>query len=254
MKKTLKAIATLTLSMSAGVILFSSCSSNADSPYYEYMPDMYRSPAIEPYVDYGEVRERYDENRSLTQSAMTPPVGTIPYHGTDKKHVLMMLPYHRLADQGMDMSHGHYGSELSDSLGREYELAAKDMNPVMIDADNAKEVLDKGKKLYSKFCQHCHGEKGDGKGPMVESGAYSGVPNYGTLAIADGQMFYSIYYGKGLMGAHASLLNKEEIWNVIHYIKKLQNDKYPESESVEDEGDVTEGAEGDVQDDNQVAG
>ena len=36
----------------------SSCSSDPDSPGKEYMPDMYRSPAIEPYVDYGEIRGR----------------------------------------------------------------------------------------------------------------------------------------------------------------------------------------------------
>jgi len=227
MKKTLKAISTMTLTVATGMVIFSSCSSNSDSPYYEYMPDMYRSSAIEPYVDYGEVRERYDETRSHTLSAKTPPSGTVPYYGTNKDYVLMMLPYHRKADKGMDMSHGHYGMAMSDSLGYEYELAAKDMNPIKINADNAKTILDQGKALYGKYCQHCHGEKGDGKGPMVESGAYSGVPVYSALTITEGQMFYSIYYGKGLMGAHASQLNKEEIWKVIHYIKKLQDDKYP---------------------------
>ena len=227
MKKTFKAISTIALTAATGLVIFSSCSSNSDSPYYEYMPDMYRSSAIEPYVDYGEVRERYDETRSLTQSAKTPPAGTVPYYGTNKEYVLMMLPYHRLADKGMDISHGHYGKAMSDSLGFEYELAAKDANPIKINEENSKQILDSGKKLYAKYCQHCHGEKGDGKGPMVESGAYSGVPNYGTLAITDGQMFYSIYYGKGLMGAHASQLNKAEIWNVVHYINKLKDDKYP---------------------------
>jgi len=124
-------------------------------------------------------------------------------------------------------------------------LASKDANPVKINEDNAKQVLDKGKKLYAKYCQHCHGEKGDGKGPMVESGAYSGVPNYGTLSIADGQMYYSIYYGKGLMGAHASLLNQEEMWTIVHYIKKLQNEKYPSTDvaQVELEEEVVDSEE-----------
>jgi hypothetical protein len=39
-------------------------------------------------------------------------------------------------------------------------------------------------------------------------------------------MFYSIYYGKGMMGAHRSLLNKKEIWTVIHYIRTLQSADY----------------------------
>ena len=69
--------------------------------------------------------------------------------------------------------------------------------------------------------------KKDGQGPMVASGAYSGVPNYKTLTIKPGQMFYSITYGKGLMGAHSMILNKKEIWTLVHYIQKLQDDKYP---------------------------
>jgi mono/diheme cytochrome c family protein len=74
---------------------------------------------------------------------------------------------------------------------------------------------------------HCHGEKGDGNGPMVTSGAYAGVPNYADRAtLGDGQLFYSIYYGKGAMGAHASLVSKKEIWTLVHYIRKFQNADY----------------------------
>jgi len=32
-------------------------------------------------------------------------------------------------------------------------------------------------------------------------------------------MFHTITYGKGLMGAHASQLNKEERWKLVHYIR-----------------------------------
>ena len=77
------------------------------------------------------------------------------------------------------------------------------------------------------MCQHCHGEKGDGNGPMVTSGAYAGVPNYANLtALSDGQMFYSIYYGKGMMGAHNSLVNKKEIWTLVHYVRQFQDANY----------------------------
>ena len=77
---------------------------------------------------------------------------------------------------------------------------------------------------------HCHGEKGDGNGPMMASGAYSGVPNYKDKAsLADGQLFYSIYYGKGMMGSHASQLNKKEIWSLVHYIRKFKDADYDKS-------------------------
>jgi hypothetical protein len=36
-------------------------------------------------------------------------------------------------------------------------------------------------------------------------------------------MFHSISYGKGVMGAHAGQLNKEERWILVHYVKQLRN-------------------------------
>ena len=46
------------------------------------------------------------------------------------------------------------------------------------------------------------------------------------MDLGDGQVFYSIYYGKGAMGAHAMLLNKEEIWTLVHYVNQFRFDDY----------------------------
>jgi mono/diheme cytochrome c family protein len=219
--------------------LLTSCKSS-DSPFYEYMPDMYRSAAIETYVDYGEVRERYDEKRANTISAKIPPYGSIPFFGTDMEEVLMMMPYHRKPALGMDLTHNHYGAVLASDYDSEYLAAANDKNPIKITEANAEDVLNYGKSVYAKQCQHCHGEAGDGKGPMVESGAYSGVPNYASLMIAEGQMFYSIYYGKGLMGAHGNTVSKKEIWAIIHYIKRLQDANYAKFGAEADAEEVVE--------------
>ncbi|MCF8268867.1 MAG: cytochrome c [Crocinitomicaceae bacterium] len=211
--------------LSVSVFVLSACTSNADSPGLEYMPDMYRSPAVEAYVDYGEVRGRIDESKKTRLTAMTPPAFAIPYVGTDSTEVRLMMPYARLANESFKASHGMY----SDVLTKEdhYTAAAADGNMIPLNALNAEAVLSKGKELFTAMCQHCHGEKGDGNGPMVTSGAYNGVPNYADRAsLSDGQMFYSIYYGKGMMGAHRSLLNKKEIWTVIHYIRSLQSPDY----------------------------
>jgi mono/diheme cytochrome c family protein len=211
--------------LSVSVFVLSACTSNADSPGLEYMPDMYRSPAVEAYVDYGEVRGRIDESKKTRLTAMTPPAFAIPYVGTDSTEVRLMMPYARLANESFKASHGMY----SDVLTKEdhYTAAAADGNMIPLNALNAEALLSKGKELFTAMCQHCHGEKGDGNGPMVTSGAYNGVPNYADRAsLSDGQMFYSIYYGKGMMGAHRSLLNKKEIWTVIHYIRSLQSPDY----------------------------
>lgn len=227
MNKVIKAVSGISLIAISGWFM-TACTTDPDSSGLEYMPDMYRSPSIEPYVDYGEVKGRENATLKMTQSAMTPPMHTIPYYGTDEAEVLMMLPYHRLPSKAFETTHGLHSWEFTKNMEQDYEYnqAALDKNPLVLTAANAEATFAKAKSLYAANCMHCHGEKGDGNGPMVVSGAYSGVPNYGALTIAEGQMFYSIYYGKGMMGSHASTLNKKEIWTLIHHIKKLQSADY----------------------------
>jgi mono/diheme cytochrome c family protein len=224
MKKYLFSI--LGLTSIAAVALLTSCKSDADSSGFEYMPDMYRSPAIEAYVDYGEIRGRENKDLKSKLTALTPPRNTIPYTaGKDSAEVKLMLPYFRKPNVAFRETHGLFGFDITTS--DEYLAAVNDKNPYVLTARNSEEVLKKGKELFTAMCQHCHGEKGDGNGPMVTSGAYVGVPNYATLTnLSDGQIFYSIYYGKGMMGAHGSLLSKKEIWTLVHYVRQFQNKDY----------------------------
>ncbi len=215
--------------ISVVALLATACTSDPDSPGLEYMPDMYRSPAIEPYVDYAEVKGRINEDQKLIRSSLVPPKYTIPYWGTDSATVNIMLPYWRKPAFDANLTHGLYGWDRSaskDALA-EYNAAAADVNPLKIkDAASAEKIFGDAKLLYTINCKHCHGEKGDGNGPMIQSGAYSGAADLTGLAIADGQMFYSIYYGKNMMGAHNSLLNKKEIWSLVHYIRQMQDKNY----------------------------
>lgn len=224
MKMKFRVISSITIA-AVTTLMFGSCASDADSSGLEYMPDMYRSAAIEPYVDYGEIRGRENKEIKLKRSAMVPPAGTIPYYGTDSLSVALMMPYARKANTSMKSTHGMYDADLSEA--NEYELAAADKNPLELNADNMDAVFASGKNLFTSNCAHCHGAKGDGNGPMVESGAYVGVPDYANLTnLSDGQLFYSIYYGKGMMGAHGPILDKKEIWTLVHYIRKFQDANY----------------------------
>jgi mono/diheme cytochrome c family protein len=227
MKRTVKIIGTA-FCASLGLFL-TSCVADENSPGLEYMPDMYRSPAIEAYVDYGEVRGKIDEKLKIKQTALTPPNGTVPYVGKDSALVSIMLPYWRKPSISANASHGLFGWILSANADVDYDYkeAINDKNPVKLTSTNVEGIFKSGKEIFNSKCAHCHGEKGDGQGPMVTSGAYAGVPAYATLkALGDGQIFYSIYYGKNMMGAHASLVNKKEIWTLVHYIRKFQDDKY----------------------------
>jgi mono/diheme cytochrome c family protein len=207
---------------------FTGCVADSDSAGLEYMPDMYRSPAIEPYVDYAEIRGRENKALKTKLSAMTPPLGTIPFYGTNSEEVALMLPYFRNPSSEFWVTHGLRDFKFSSQ--NEYELAKEDtQNPLTLTAQNADKVLKEGKEIYASKCMHCHGEKGDGNGPIVKSGALAEgvVPNYAQKTdLSNGQMFYSIYYGKGAMGAHGSMLDKKEIWTLVHYVRKLQNKDY----------------------------
>ena len=173
------------------VISISSCQEEGGlAP--EYMPDMYRSPSIETYVDYGEVRGQLtDEKLVNTSNARQPVKGTIPRG---------YMPY------------------AYNNTSEDYELAGQNLrNPIEFSDD----VLAEGKELYGMFCVHCHGDKGQGDGTLVQRDKFPPIPTKFApgLALPEGKMFHTITYGKGLMGAHASQLNQEERWKLVHYIR-----------------------------------
>lgn len=242
MKMKLKAI-TKIVGAASILLLMQSCVADPDSSGLEYMPDMYRSPAIEPYVDYAEVRNKQNPEQTMKVSALTPPSNTIPYVSAVEEEAKLMLPYARKANVAFRETHGLYGWELTSEDS--YAAAAADTeNPLKLTPENADAMFKRGKELYAANCMHCHGEKGDGNGPMMKSGAYAGVPDYkeaARTALSDGQIFYSIYYGKGAMGAHASMVNKKEIWTLVHYVRKFQDDSYGKFEAAAPEAaDSTE--------------
>jgi len=177
----------------AAALTLASCTKDPNSPGYEYMPDMYRSSAVEAYVDYHNPDEL---------SAKLPPEGTIAYCA-DPSKVIFNLPYPLK------------------NTNEDYEKSAMIKNPIPYSPGVVKE----GEAIYKKMCMHCQGEKGDGQGQIALNGKIEGIPSYsGTLkALPEGKMFHTITYGKGLMGSHAGQLNKEERWKVIFWVKALQN-------------------------------
>ena len=203
------------------------------------MPDMYRSPAVEAYVDYGEVEGIYDEEAvELIQDkfSFVPPNGTVPYYGTGDD-VAVMMPYKHGAWANADKTHGLFGVR-QDENGR--LKADADENPIPWSSEVEKE----GKALYDKFCLHCHGESGDGQGSVIEN-SLGKFPSPGPYkdTLTPGGIFYTITYGKNAMRSHASQLNKAERWKVVHYVQKLMGNgggDAEEEEAVEGE----EGAEG----------
>ena len=67
-------------------------------------------------------------------------------------------------------------------------------------------------------CAACHGVAGDGQGPIVQSGAYSGVPAYKDRDITVGSIHYVITNGRNLMGSYAGQLTPADRWRVAMYV------------------------------------
>ncbi len=167
-----------------GLVLVTSCAD--DSRGLEYMPDMYRGPAVETYQPLGEDGHI---------SAMKPVEGTVP--------------------RGF-MSYTAYAP---DQAG--YDSAKETLKmPENFPKDEV--TLEEAAKLYGIFCAHCHGVKGDGKGILVEREKFLGVPSYADRDINAGTIFHVVTYGKGVMGSHASQLTPKERWMVTEHVLKLK--------------------------------
>ncbi len=93
----------------------------------------------------------------------------------------------------------------------------------------SKEQYTEAERLYLINCGICHGKNLDGNGPLYKdgSGPYPAKPaalasDAKYISMPEGQMFYSVTYGKNLMGSYASQLSRKQRWQVINYIKQKQ--------------------------------
>ncbi len=176
----------------AAASFMSSCmQEDPDSPGWEYMPDMYRSPAPEANGIY--ISSAWPDSLSNRMPAPgSIPRGWVPF------------PYD--------------ATPSGDSLASMFWKSPHKQNSDSIEAE--------GKFLYERYCIYCHGAKGDGTGPLVESGKFPNPPT-SYIALHDkgqltgGHIYHVITYGKGVMGSHATQLSPEERWNVISYVQRL---------------------------------
>lgn len=108
-----------------------------------------------------------------------------------------------------------------------YALSAGYRNPmdtITLSPGQRKEA----ERLYLIHCAICHGTRLDGNGPLYKGGEgpYPAPPRNLTddysKALADGQMYHVIMYGKGMMGSYASQVQPEERWWIIRYIREKQ--------------------------------
>jgi len=86
-------------------------------------------------------------------------------------------------------------------------------------------LLQRGRERFDIYCAPCHGRTGDGNGITKRIGVMSAVANLHDQRIVemtDGEIFNTVTYGKGLMGAAGPLVPTEDRWAVIAYLRALQ--------------------------------
>lgn len=191
----------------AGAAIVASCDTSPDHPGYIYFPDMTYSQAYETMTP--------NELLADSQTQQLAVYGAIPRG---------FQPF-------------HYENNITDYARSAEELT----NPITA----SEETIEEGKYFYDIYCAICHGEGGEGNGHIVELEKFPAPPSYFNdymLALEDGKMFFSIHYGKGLMGSYASQLTQEERWKVITYINHLQ-DEYVGADAEEAPADTTESTE-----------
>ncbi len=89
---------------------------------------------------------------------------------------------------------------------------------------NKQKQTKRGQMVYQNFCQVCHGASGKGDGPVTQHG-YPPPPSILTERaknFTDGQIFYIISFGYKNMPHYHSQISREDRWQVVEYVRKLQ--------------------------------
>ncbi|MBS1620020.1 MAG: cytochrome c [Bacteroidetes bacterium] len=183
--------------VSVVALAIASCNRVRRTPGRTYVPDMTYSRAYESYTPTDELKRE-----GIFYNAR-------PVAGTMARDDEMPFP----------VSEDKAGDTMNYFASRQVK------NPYNADSIDMKEA----ERLYLVNCGICHGAKLDGDGPLYKGGDGPYLAKPATLvgdakyeSMPEGQMFYSVTYGKNMMGSYASQLSAKERWMVIAYVKSKQ--------------------------------
>ena len=181
-------------------LVFAGCDGKR-SPGKTYVPDMAYSRAYESYANRDSTKftmDMFKKGGDVIFFNNIPPAGTI------KRGEL--FPY----------------TLPNDSNG--YKMSSMVKNPYDSMEITKNQMAEAG-RLYNINCGICHGATGVANGPIASGGYVGGVANLTAdayIKMADGTMFHSITYGKGIMGSYASQVTRAQRWMIVKYIRTLQ--------------------------------
>ena len=84
--------------------------------------------------------------------------------------------------------------------------------------------IQRGAEVYNVFCVSCHGPSGAGDGPVTKRGFPPPPPltTGKSVQMQDGQLFHILTYGQGSMSSMAAQLDRNGRWDVINFVRGLQ--------------------------------
>lgn len=86
--------------------------------------------------------------------------------------------------------------------------------------------IERGRERYQITCTPCHGESGNGAGVVSK---YWLIPPTANLIdprvkeMPEGQIFWTITHGKGLMGPYNGVTSVRDRWAITAYLRGLQS-------------------------------
>jgi cytochrome c553 len=220
-----------------------SCTSDPNSPGLEFMPDMYRPQSYEAYLEKfdGDSTEFFDRN--IKRIAPNYEELSPEQQDAVQKEVAAIYAVWINGSATRKPVEGSIAvGKIPYALSKDQKEESKMLkNPVTFSKMNLKE----GQAYYEIFCDHCHGIKGDGNGPMIKLDVFPAQPPSFTGAAKDltaGEIYHTIYYGKGVMGSHASQISEDKRWKIVLYVESLQG-KVGEGNTTQSDSVATSSAD-----------
>lgn len=197
-----KKIFKITAIVGFAAMALSSCSK--ENPPLVYFPDMYFPVAYDPLMKADDAyTDRENQNPAFVKNGGA--TGLRPVDGTVAQNADGVVS--PAANSGMTVDMYNAGYE-----------ASKLITTSPLQAGNQQKDIERGKVLFNQACAACHGTGGDGQGPIVASGAYSGVPNYKDRELTVASVQYVIKHGRNAMGSYAGQLKPGDQWRVAMYV------------------------------------
>lgn len=220
-------------------------------PNVEFLPEMKYSPAWSAYA----ANPNFANGRTLQIPVKgTIARGELPLHYAATKEDAeragreLQNPFMVAAElSGSQAPTGSVGNQLTAQLN---EAGAGDQQQQVPNAQLKRETearerlrvsLGRGAQIYSVFCVSCHGVGGAGDGPVAKRGFPPPPPltTGKSVQMKDGQLFHILTYGQGNMAPMAAQLPRERRWEVINYVRGLQQSAAEAATQVQSEPAVS---------------